>query len=146
MAWKASKHSFPNRLHQPRSHKYSMRPLQNILHISQFSSLMEGKDNFSDLPWWDDCIYQVKMQLLSDKTTTHDNLRQKARDVTSNYIAIQTEFPYIQKDQFLDAVVDQIEKDLDDVTFDQRPLASVAAQRARASIQEDPEKRFIKLR
>ena len=69
---------------------------------------MEGKDNFSDLPWWDDCIYQVKMQLLSDKTTTHDNLRQKARDVTSNYIAIQTEFPYIQKEQFLDAVVDQI--------------------------------------
>ena len=123
-----------------------MRPLQNILHISQFSSLMEGKDNFSDLPWWDDCIYQVKMQLLSDKTTTHDNLRQKARDVTSNYIAIQTEFPYIQKDQFLDAVVDQIEKDLDDVTFDQRPLANVAAQRARASIQEDPEKRFIKLK
>lgn len=123
-----------------------MRPLQNILHISQFSSLMEGKDNFSDLPWWDDCIYQVKMQLLSDKTTTHDNLRQKARDVTSNYIAIQTEFPYIQKEQFLDAVVDQIEKDLDDVTFDQRPLASVAAQRSRASIQEDPEKRFIKLR
>ena len=146
MAWKASKHSFPNRLHQPRSHKYSMRPLQNILHISQFSSLMEGKDNFSDLPWWDDCIYQVKMQLLSDKTTTLDNLRQKARDYTSNYIAIQTEFPYIQKDQFLDAVVDQIEKDLDDVTFDQRPLASVAAQRARASIQEDPEKRFIKLK
>ena len=86
------------------------------------------------------------MQLLSDKTTTHDNLRQKARDVTSNYIAIQTEFPYIQKDQFLDAVVDQIEKDLDDVTFDQRPLANVAAQRARASIQEDPEKRFIKLK
>ena len=146
MAWKASKHSFPNRLHQPRSHKYSMRPLQNILHISQFSSLMEGKDNFSDLPWWDDCVYQVKMQLLSDKTTTHDNLRQKARDVTSNYIAIQTEYPYIQKEQFLDAVVDQIEKDLDDVTFDQRPLASVAAQRVRASIQEDPEKRFIKLR
>ena len=146
MAWKASKHSFPNRLHQPRSHKYSMRPLQNILHISQFSSLMEGKDNFSDLPWWDDCVYQVKMQLLSDKTTTHDNLRQKARDITSNYIAIQTEYPYIQKEQFLDAVVDQIEKDLDDVTFDQRPLASVAAQRVRASIQEDPEKRFIKLR
>ena len=86
------------------------------------------------------------MQLLSDKTTTHDNLRQKARDVTSSYIAIQTEFPYIQKEQFLDAVVDQIEKDLDDVTFDQRPLASVASQRARASIQEDPEKRFIKLR
>ena len=86
------------------------------------------------------------MQLLSDKTTSHDKLRQKARDYASNYIAIQTEFPYIQKDQFLDAVVDQIEKDLDDVTFDQRPLASVAAQRARASIQEDPEKRFIKLR
>ena len=86
------------------------------------------------------------MQLLSDKTTTHDNLRQKARDYASNYIAIQTELPYIQKDQFLDALADQVEKELEDVSFDQRPLASVAAQKARASIQERPEEKFIKLR
>lgn len=124
-----------------------MRPLQNILDIYQFSSLIsEGKSDYSSLPWWKDCIYQVKMQLLSDKTTTSDNLRQKARDYASNYIAIQTELPYIQKDQFLDALADQVEKELDDVSFDQRPLASVAAQKARASIQEKPEEKFIKLR
>ena len=124
-----------------------MRTLQNILDLYQFSSLIsEGKSDYSSLPWWEDCIYQVNMQLLSDKTTTHDNLRQKARDYASNYIAIQTELPYIQKDQFLDALADQVEKELDDVSFDQRPLASVAAQKARASIQEKPEEKFIKLR
>ena len=86
------------------------------------------------------------MQVLSDKTTTRDNLRQKARDYASNYIAIQTEFPYIQKDQFLDALADQVEKELEDVSFDQRPRASVTAERARACIQKKPEERFIKLR
>lgn len=124
-----------------------MRPLQNILDLYQFSSLIsEGKSDYSLLPWWKDCIYQVKMQLLSDKTTTSDTLRQKARDYASNYFAIQTELPYIQKDQFLDALADQVEKELEDVSFDQRPLASVAAQKARASIQERPEEKFIKLR
>lgn len=124
-----------------------MRSLQNILDIYQFSSLVsEGKNDYSSLPWWNDCIYQVKMQLLSDKTTSHDNLRKKASDYASNYIAIQTEFPYIQKDQFLDALADQVEKELDKVSFNPKPLASVAAQRERASIQEKPEEKFIKLR
>lgn len=124
-----------------------MKPLQNILDFYQFSSLIsEGKSDYSSLPWWKDCIYQVNMQLLSDKTTTRDNLHQKAKDYASNYIAIQTEFPYIQKDQFLDALADQVEKELEHVSFDQRPLASVAAQKAMASIQEKPEEKFIKLR
>ena len=124
-----------------------MRPLQNILDIYQFASLVrEGKIAYSSLPWWTDCIYQVEKQLLSDKTTTHDNLRQKAKDYASNYIAMQTEFPYIQKDQILDDIADKVEKELKNVSFDQRPLASVAAQKARACIPEDPEKRFIKLR
>ena len=124
-----------------------MRPLQNILDIYQFASLVkEGKGAYSSLPWWKDCIYQVEQQLLSDKTTTHDNLRQKAKDYASNYIAMQTEFPYIQKDQILDDIADKVEKELKKVSFDRRPLASVAAQKARASIPEDPEERFIKLR
>ena len=124
-----------------------MRPLQNILDIYQFASLVrEGKSAYSSLPWWKDCIYQVEKQLLSDKTTTHDNLRQKAKDYASNYIAMQTEFPYIQKDQILDDIADKVEKELENVSFDQRPLASVAAQKARTSLPEDPEERFIKLR
>ena len=124
-----------------------MRPLQHILDIYQFSSLIsEGKNAYSSLPWWDDCIHSVEMQLLSDRTTTRENLRQKARDYASNYIAIQTEYPYIQKDQILDDIADKVEKELDVVSFDQRPLASIAAQKARASVPEDPGKRFIKLR
>ena len=86
-----------------------MRPLQNILDIDHFSNFIsEGKSDYSSLPWWQDCIDQVKLQVLTDKTTTHDNLRQKARDYASNYIAIQTEFPYIQKDQFLDALAETV--------------------------------------
>ena len=57
-----------------------MRSLQNILDIDQFSSLIsEGRSAYSSLPWWDDCISPVKLQLFTDKTTSHDNLRQKAR-------------------------------------------------------------------
>jgi len=123
-----------------------MRPLQNILDIYQFASLVrEGKIAYSSLPWWTDCIYQVEMQLLSDKTTTHDTLRQKAKDYASNYIAMQTESPFIQKDLILDDIADKVEKELEKVSFDQRPLASVVAQKARASIPENPEERFIKL-
>ena len=124
-----------------------MRSLQNILDIDQFSSLIrEGQSAYSSLPWWDDCISHVKLQLLTDKTTSHDNLRQKARDYASNYIAIQTEYPYIQKDALLDDLADQVEKELEGVSFDQRPPASVVAQKARAGVQEDPERGFIKFR
>lgn len=123
-----------------------MIPLQNILDIYQFSSLIsEGKCSHSSLPWWDDCIHHVKSQVLTDRTTSHDNLREKVKSYASSYIAMQTEVSFIQKDWFLEDVADEVEKDLKNVTFDQRPPASVIAQKERASIQEDPEKRFIKL-
>ena len=105
----------------------------------------ERRCSHSSLPWWDDCIHHVKLQVLTDRTTSRDNLREKAKNYASNYIAIQTEVSFIQKDWFLEDVADKVEKDLKNVTFDQRPPASVAAQNARASIPEDPEKRFIKL-
>ena len=124
-----------------------MGPLQNILDIAQFTSLMsEGKCSHSSLPWWDDCINRVKLQVLMDRNTSRDNLREKAKNYASNYIAMQTEVSFIQKDWFLDEIADEVEKDLKNVTFDQRPPASVVAQMARASIPEDPEERFIKLR
>ena len=128
------------------SHKYRMIPLQNILDIYQFSSLIsEGKCSHSSLPWWDDCIHHVKSQVLTDRTTSHDNLREKVKSYASSYIAMQTEVSFIQKDWFLEDVADEIEKDLKNVTFDQRPPASIIAQKERARIQDDPEKRFIKL-
>ena len=124
-----------------------MRPLQNIVDLSLFSSFVsEGKCSHSSLPWWDDCIYHVELQVLTDRTTSRDNLREKAKNYASNYIAMQTEVSFIQKDWFLEDVADEVEKDLKNVTFDQRPPASAVAQNARASIPEDPEKRFIKLR
>ena len=105
----------------------------------------EGKKEHSFLPWWDDCIHHVKLQILTDRTTSRDNLREKAKSYASNYIAIQTEISFIQKEWFLEDVADEIEKDLKNVTFNQRPPASVIAQKERTSIQDDPEKRFIKL-
>ncbi len=123
-----------------------MKPLQNILDLSQFTSLVkEEKDSYSSLPWWNDCIRQVKNQLLSDKTTTQDNLREKAKNYASNYIAMQTESYYINKDQLLEEIADEVEKKLKDISFDQRPAASVVAQNARKSIQAEPENKYIKL-
>lgn len=123
-----------------------MKPLQNILDLSQLTYLMsEGEKAYSSLPWWDDCIHHVKSQVLTDRTTSRDNLREKAKNYASNYITMQTEVSFIQNDWFLEDVADEVEKDLKNVTFDQRPPASVIAQKERASIQEDPEKRFIKL-
>lgn len=123
-----------------------MRPLQNILDLSQFTSLVkEEKDSYSSLHWWEDCISQVEIQLLSDKTTSQENLREKAKNYASNYIAMQTESYYINKDQLLEEIADEVEKKLKDISFDQRPAASVVAQKTRMSIQEEPENKFIKL-
>lgn len=123
-----------------------MKPLQNILDLSQFTSLVkEEKDSYSSLPWWEDCISQVEIQLLSDKTTSQENLREKAKNYASNYIAMQTETSYINKDQILEEIADEVEKKLKDISFDQRPAASVVAQNARMSIQEEPENKYIKL-
>ncbi len=123
-----------------------MRPLQNILDLSQFTSLVkEEKDSYSSLPWWEDCISQVEIQLLSDKTTSQDNLREKAKNYAINYFVMQTESSYINKDQLLEEIADEVEKKLKDISFDQRPAASVVAQKARMSIQEEPENKYIKL-
>lgn len=58
---------------------------------------------------------------------------------------MQTEASYINKDQLLEEIADEVEKKLKDISFDQRPAASVVAQKARMSIQEDPENKYIKL-
>ena len=123
-----------------------MRALQNILDISQFISLMsEVKKSHSSLPWWDDCVSQVKLQVLNDRTTSRDNLREKAKNYASNYIALQTEVSFIQKNLFLDAVADEVEKDLENVTFEQSPPAGVVARNERERIPDEPLNKYIKL-
>ncbi len=108
--------------------------------------MTEGKTSYSSLPWWNDCINQIELLVLTDRTTTRDNLREKAKNYASNYITMQTEVSLLQKDQILEEIADEIEKALQDITFDQRPPASVVAQKARLSLPDNPEERFIKLR
>lgn len=43
-------------------------------------------------------------------------------------------------------VADEVEIELKDYSFDQRPPAYVVAQNARFSIPEDPERKYIRLR
>lgn len=124
-----------------------MRQLKNILDLEHFTLMREGKKiSRSSCAWWDNCISTVTSQVLADKTTSRDNLRQKIKDYASNYIAYQSEVSYIQKDAYLDDIADEVEKDLEDVQFDQRPPASVVAQMARKTIPEQPENKFIRLR
>ena len=124
-----------------------MRPLENIVSLEEFIIMREGKDtSFSTYPWWKDCVSQVKMWIFQDRTTTRDNLYQKAEDYAKNYLCIIPEGSYINKDDVAKKVADKVESELKDVCFDQRPPASVVAQNARLSIPVDPERRYIKLR
>lgn len=123
-----------------------MRTLENILDLDNFTLMSEGKKvSRSSCPWWDNCISQVKLQVVTDKTTSRDNLRQKIKDYASNYIAYQPEASYIQRNAYLDDIADEVEKELKDVTFDQRIPANAVAHQERGKIPEEPENKFIKL-
>jgi len=123
-----------------------VRSLENILDLEHFTALMsEGKTSpHSSCSYYKDCVFQVLQQICQDRTTTNDNLHQKARDYALNYIATHPE-PSINKDEIARDVADEIEKKLQKKCFDQRPKASVIAQDKRDKIPEDPEERFIKL-
>ena len=123
-----------------------MRILQNILDLEHFTALMsEGKKSpHSSCSWYQDCVSQVLQWICQDRTTTRDNLNQKARDYALNYFAIHPGLS-INKDDIAQEVADEIEKILQKKCFDQRPIAAVLAQDERNKIPEDPEERFIKL-
>jgi len=124
-----------------------MTPFQNILTLDQFSLIREGKSvSFSDCPWWTDCISQVKIWICQDRTTTKDNLYEKAMNYARNYLCGIQELSPVCKDDVVREIADEVEKNLKDVSFDQRPPASVIAQHIRMNLPEDPEKRFIRLR
>ena len=123
-----------------------MRRLQNILDIEQFTVLMsEGKKSpHSSCSWYRECVLQALQWICQDRTTTRDNLHEKAKNYALNYLATHPELS-INKDDIAQEVADEIEKTLQKKCFDQRPIASVLAQDERDKIPEDPEKRFIKL-
>ena len=122
-----------------------------IVEMDDFGALLkdrisEGKKaSFSSSPWWTDCLNQVKIWIFQDRTTTKDNLYEKAMNYARNYLFSIPEFSSINKDTVVKEIADEIERDLKDACFDQRPPASVVAQKERNKIPEDPEKRFIRL-
>ena len=123
-----------------------MRPLENILDFDSFTALMsEGKKSpHSSCSWYRDCVSQVLELICQDRTTTSDDLHEKAKNYALNYFANHPE-PSINKDDVAQEVADEIEKKLEKKSFDQRPIASVIAQGEREKIPEDPEEQFIKL-
>lgn len=138
------------------AHKYSiyeqntdMRKLENILDLEEYVSMMnEGKkkDLHSSYPWWSDCKCQVTVWIYQDRTTCQGTLHEKAKNYASNYFAIHPEIQSGDKESLAKQIADEIAEELKKAQFDQRPPASVVAQRERFKIPEDPEKRFIKLR
>lgn len=122
--------------------------LQNLLDINEFTAMMsEGKKSpRSSYLWFEDCVAQVILWICQDRTTTNDNLSEKAENYARNYLAIHPELSSINRDDLVREIADDVEQTLQNKNFDQRPPASVLAQDERNKIPEDPEKRFIKLR
>ena len=107
--------------------------------------MSEGKSPHSSYPWFDDCVLQVGIWICQDRTTTNDNLHDKAENYARNYLAIHPELSSIYKDDLVREVADEVEKEFEHKNFDQRPPASVIAQKERQKIPEDPERKYIKL-
>ena len=127
--------------------KYIMRPLQHIIYFDQYLQMKEGNGiSFSLSPWWTNCINQVELWICQDHTTTKDNLHDKAESYARNFLFTIPELPSEDKDGVVQEIADKVEDDLKDVSFDQRPPASVLAQQERNKIPKAPDKKYIKLR
>ena len=109
--------------------------------------MSEGKKSpHSSCSWYQDCVSQVLQWICQDRTTTIDDLHEKAENYARNYLAHHPELSSINRDALVREIADEVEIALQDKSFDQRPPASVLAQDERNKIPEDPEKRFIRLR
>ena len=115
--------------------------MENILDLEVFTSLMsEGKKSpHSSFRWYQDCISQVLQLLGQDRTTTNDDLYERAKNYALNYFANHPELS-INKEDIAREVADVVEKAFLKKCFDQRPPAYVVAQKERNKIPEDPEK------
>ena len=124
-----------------------MNHLYNIIDLDTFTALREGKDNsITSTPWWKDCIDSVEMSVLQDRTTTKDDLHEKAKNYALNYMAMSPEGSFIDREHLANLAADEVEERLKDTHFDQKPLAGIVAQQARDTIAEEPENKYIKLR
>lgn len=93
---------------------------------------------------WDDCLLKVREQILQDRTTTKENLREKVKNYALNYLAVTPEASGIDKDKLIEDLADEIEDNLKDYSFFQQPPAALIAQKERGKIPEDPENKYIK--
>ena len=107
--------------------------------------MTEKKKNSQSCPWWHDAVNSVIQSIYQDRTTSKDKLREKAKNYASNYIALQTEASYVDKNWLINEIADEVEKKLEDAEFNPKPPASLIAQHERSKISKDPEKRYIKL-
>lgn len=122
-----------------------MRLLLNIISLEQFIMMSEDKEiSFSSRPWWTGCIYQVKFWICQDRTTTRDNLHEKAMNCALNYLAIHPELPG-NRENLAREVANEVERAFQDKCFDQRPPARVVARNERERIPEEPLNKYIKL-
>ena len=122
-----------------------MRPLLNIISFEQFTLMSEGKESsFASYPWWTDCIYQVKFWICQDRTTSKDNLHEKAKNYALSYMASHPELS-VNRDELAREVAEEVERSFQDMCFDQRPPAAVIAWKERERIPEQPEIKYIKL-
>ena len=119
-----------------------MEHLERLLYYDQFIALMgEGKKD-PHSSGWDDCLLKVKEQILQDRTTTKDNLREKAESYARNYLYTIPELPSADKDGVVKEIADEVEKNLQDVSFDQRPHMSLGWQTPSAAhSQSGPQKK-----
>ena len=95
---------------------------------------------------WHDCLSKVKEQIIQDRTTTKENLREKVRNYALNYLALTPEVSGIDKEKLIGELADEIEDNLKDYSFFQQPPAALLAKEERGKIPKDPEENFIKLR
>ena len=121
--------------------------LQNIFNLNQYTALMnEGKKHpHSSIAGWKELVIQVKTWVLEDRTTSHDNLREKIENYALNYLQVNPCLFTMDKDKLIEDLADEIEDDLKDVCFYQQAPAAVIAQRERNKTPARPENRFIKL-
>ena len=107
--------------------------------------MSEGKKSpHSSYSWYQECVSQVLQWICKDRTTTNDNLCEKAKNYALNYFANHPELS-INKEDVAREVADVVEKAFQKKCFGQRPPAYVVAQKERNKIPEDSEKKFIKL-
>ena len=100
--------------------------------------MSEGKKSpHSSCSWFKECVIQVKIWVCQDRTTTNDNLHEKAKNYALNYIASNTELS-INKDDVAREVADVVEKAFQKKCFDQRTR--------RMSWHKRREKRYRKIR